>query len=195
LKQLTLAIAVSAFCFLGAAAQAQQIDFGFGWGTVLSPGPTTSNGLYYPSIRGGGYPAISADFLLKHNFGVEGDISWRASQNNYAGNQPYRPIFWSFNGIWTPRISKNVVGEVLAGIGGEDLRFYGIVNCTYYVGCTNYSSSNHFLGSFGGGVRVYVWHSVFIRPEGRLYLVNNNHEFSSGTVFRVGGTLGYSFGK
>jgi hypothetical protein len=195
LKKLTLASAVLALCFLGTSAHAQQIDFGFGWGTTFAPSATTTNGLYYPSLRGGGYPEISGDFLLKHHFGLEGDISWRANQNNYAGNQPYRPILWSINAIWAPRISKNVVGELLGGIGGEDLRFYGILNCTYFVGCTNYSSSNHFLGDFGGGVRLYVWHSVFVRPEARLYLINNNHEFSSGTLFKAGATLGYSFGK
>jgi len=182
-------------CFLGAAAHAQQIDFGFGYSTLMAPNANTSNGLYFPSMKGGGYPSFSADFLIKHRFGLEGEMAWRGSQNLYGGNQPYRPIFWAFNAIWAPKLSKNFTAEVLGGISAADLRFYGIVSCSYYVGCTNYSSSNHFMGDFGGGLRAYVWHDMFIRPEFRMYLINNNQEFSSGHATRVGATLGYSFGK
>ncbi len=30
------------------------------------------------------------------------------------------------------------------------------------------------MGDFGGGIRAYIWHNVFIRPEVRVYLINNN---------------------
>ena len=195
MKKLTLMTAVFALCFLGAAAHAQQLDFGFGYSTTSAPAANTSNGLLFPSLKGGGYPSFSADFLLKRRVGVEGEISWRAHQNEYGGNQPYRPLFWAFNAIWAPKLSKNFTAEVLGGIGGEDLRFYGITTCTYAFYCTNYASSNHFMGDFGGGLRAYVWHDVFIRPEVRVYLINNNQEFSSGRVARYGATLGYSFGR
>ncbi len=49
------------------------------------------------------------------------------------------------------------------------------------------------MGDFGGGIRFYVWHSVFVRPEARLYLINNNVEFSSGYALRYGISIGYSF--
>ena len=195
LKKLTLMTAVFALCFLGAVAHAQQLDFGFGFSTTSAAGPSTSNGLLFPSEKGGGYPSFSADFLLKHRIGVEGEVSWRGHQNLYGGNQPYRPLFWAFNAIWAPKLSKNFTAEVLGGIGGEDLRFYGITSCSYAFYCTNYASSNHFMGDFGGGLRAYVWHDVFIRPEVRVYLINNNQEFSSNHVARYGATLGYSFGR
>ena len=73
-------------------------------------------------------------------------------------------------------------------------RFYGYTNCNAFFGCTTYTSSNHFMGDFGGGIRAYIWHSAFLRPEVRLYLINNNAEFSSSRVVRYGLTLGYSFG-
>jgi len=187
--------AVFALCFIGAAAHAQQLDFGFGYSTTSAPAANTSNGLLFPSEKGGGYPSFSADFLMKRRVGVEGEISWRAHQSLYGGNQPYRPLFWAFNAIWAPKLSKNFTAEVLGGIGGEDLRFYGITSCTYAFYCTNYASSSHFMGDFGGGLRAYVWHDVFIRPEVRVYLINNNQEFSSGRVARYGATLGYSFGR
>ena len=57
-----------------------------------------------------------------------------------------------------------------------------------------YLSSNHFLGDFGGGIRAYFWRDAFIRPEVRLYLINNNIEFSHNYATRYSISLGYSFG-
>ena len=194
MKKLTLIAAFFVFCLFERTASAQQIDAAFGFGSVSSAAGKTSNGLFFPTSGGGGYPSFSADFLLKRRLGIEGDIFWRASQNLYGGLQPYRPIFYSFNVIWAPKVSKSFVPELLAGIGGEDLRFYGLVNCNGTVGCTNYTSSNHFMGDFGGGIRAYFWRDAFIRPEARIYLINNNVEFSSGYATRYGVSLGYSFG-
>ncbi len=196
MKKLTIVVVAFFSCFLAASAYGQQFDAAFGVGTITSSSATITNGLYFPSDTGGTYPGFSADLLLRHRIGFEGDLSWRASQNLYGGvgSQPYRPIFYSFNAIWAPRLSKNFTAELLAGIGGEDVRFYGSTNCNNFFGCTAYTSSNHFMGDFGGGIRAYIWHNVFVRPEVRLYLINNNLEFSSNTVVRYGGSLGYSFG-
>jgi len=51
------------------------------------------------------------------------------------------------------------------------------------------------MGDFGGGIRAYFWHGAFIRPEVRVYLINNNAEFSSNYAVRYGASLGYSFGR
>lgn len=195
MKKLTLVAIAFVFCLLQVQARAQQFDAAFGISTLTSGSPTTSNGLFFPSERGGTYPGFSADLLVHHRFGIEGEINWRASQGLYGGYQPYRPIFYNFNALWAPRVSKNITAELMAGIGGEDLRFYGFLNCNALLGCTNYSSSNHFMGDFGGGIRAYFWHNAFIRPEARVYLINNNAEFSSSTVVRYGIFLGYSFGE
>jgi hypothetical protein len=182
------------FLFLATAAFA-QFDAAFGVSTIKSSSATTSGGLLFPSISGGTYPGFSADFLIHHHFGVEGELYWRASQNLYGGYQPYRPLFYAFNGIWAPKLTKNISAELMAGVGGEDVRFYGYTNCSSFFGCTTYTSSNHFMGDFGGGIRAYLWHDLFIRPEARVYLVNNNAEFSSGTIVRLGASIGYSFGR
>lgn len=194
MKKSTLAAVAFLFCFLVASASGQQLDAAFGVSTLSAPTGTTSGGLFFPSQGGAAYPGFSADFLLRHRIGVEGEMFWRASQGLYGGYQPYRPIFYSFNAIWVPRITKNISAEVLGGIGGEDIMFYGILNCNNFLGCTTYASSNHFMGDFGGGIRAYFWHSAFIRPEARIYLINNNVEFSSGHAVRYGVSLGYSFG-
>jgi hypothetical protein len=196
LKKLSL-IAIAIVCFSYAnQALAQGFDVAFGFGTIHSAEATTNTttGLTYPSERGGLYPGFSADFLLHRSFGVEGELFWRGSQGVY-GLQPYRPIFWNFNGIWVPKIDKHFSGEFLAGIGAEDLRFYGIVNYSPFSGYTNYASSVHFQADFGAGLRAYFWHGAFIRPEVRVYLIPNNNEFSSDVVLRYGGSIGYSFGR
>jgi hypothetical protein len=139
------------------------------------------------------YPSFSVDFLLRHRFGVQGEMSWRASRNLYQGYEPFRPIFYDINGIWAPRLGKRLGAEVMAGIGAESARFYpGSYTCNFFT-CTNYVSTNHFLGHFGGGVKFYVWGNLFVRPEAHLYLIRNNREFSSGRAQRFGASIGYSF--
>jgi hypothetical protein len=94
------------------------------------------------------------------------------------------------------RFTKHFGVEALAGIGGESIRFYSnsYTNCDYYGDCTNYVSSNHFMGDLGGGVRFYPYGNFFVRPEVRLYLINNNVEFSSSHPVRYGVSIGYAFG-
>jgi hypothetical protein len=179
------------------AATAQQFDLGFGVGTVIatsaSYATTFTNSAQ--SLTGGAYPVFSGDFLLKKNFGVQGEIAWRASRSLYLGYQPYRPLFFDFNGVYVPDLGKHIAPELTAGIGAESTRFYtNFVNCSYFGGCTNYVSSNHFLGHFGAGIRFYPHGNFFIRPEANLYLVHNNVEFSSGHFARVGVSIGYTFG-
>jgi hypothetical protein len=97
--------------------------------------------------------------------------------------------------MYARRFSKHFGAEALAGIGGESIRFYsGNYTCDFYGNCSNYVSSNHFMGDFGGGVRFYPYGNFFVRPEVRLYLINNNVEFSSSHPVRYGVSIGYAFG-
>jgi len=196
LKNLALAAALLASCLAGATLHAQQVDAAFGVNTLSSASGTTSSGLFFPTVGGGTYPSFSMDFLLRHRIGVNGEVSWRASQNLYGGFQPFRPIFYDFNAIWAPRLAKAVTAELVAGIGGEDVRFYtGTLNCNNFFNCTDYVSANHFMGDVGGGIRYYFWGHAFLRPEVRLYMIHNNAEFSSNYATRYGISLGYSFGE
>jgi hypothetical protein len=129
-------------------AHAQQFDAALGFGSLTAPSAGSTGA---PSLGGGLYPSFSADFLIRHNAGVQGEVAWRASQNSYFG-LPYRPIFFDINGIWAPRLGKKAQAELMAGIGAEDVRIYGTVNCGF-TGCTNYTSTTHFDGHFGGGIR------------------------------------------
>ncbi len=180
------------------AAGAQQLDAAFGAGTVTAPSAFDADINHSPvSVAGGTYLAFSADYLLKHSFGIGGEVAWRASQGNYADLAPFRPIFYDFNGVYAPPLGKHLQADLQAGIGAQSTRFYnGFISCNSFTGtCTNYQSSNHFMGHFGAGIRLYLMGNVFIRPEAHLYLVHNNFEFSANRATRFGASIGYSFGR
>ena len=191
---------VTAFCalFFIASAHAQQFDVAFGVGTVS--GQQASDGFNNPdhtpqSIGGGGYPAFSGDFLFKKNFGVGGQVAWRGHQNFDIFGQPYRPILYDFNAIYAPMLGKRVQAEGQGGIGWESIRFYTpFLNCSGFTGtCTDFTSSNHFLIHVGGGLRFFLHGGLFVRPEGHLYFIHNNVEFSGPRVARYGVSIGYAF--
>jgi hypothetical protein len=194
LKKLILFVVSLAILLITGAASAQQIDFGFGVSTLTSPSASSATGNYSPQKMGGGaYPVFSGDFLFKHQFGIEGEVAWRAHQNIGFGFQPYRPILYDFNAIWAPRFGKRAAAEVLGGFGGESIRFYTpYVNCSF-TGCTDYVSSQHLLADVGGGLKFYVTRSIFVRPEVRAYFIRNNYEFSSPRAVREGVSIGYTF--
>ena len=174
-------------------AQAQKIDIAFGISTTEAPA-ANSNG---PSITGGTYTGFSGDVLPWHNFGIGGEIYWKATQSVYNsqayGAIPYRPLFLDFNGVYAPKLASHTYLDLEAGIGAMDTRQYcsgtGCGN-SYY---TNYTSDKHFMGDFGAGIKIYPAHNFFIRPEARLYLVTNNQLFSSSYATRVGASIGYTF--
>lgn len=189
----------AAFCLIllgGSTAFAQQFDLAFGVGTVT--GQSASDALtsadHTPqSIGGGGYPSFSGDFLfIKKYFGVGGEVAWRAHQNVDIFFNPYRPILYDFNAVYGPPLGKRAQADLQGGIGLESLRFYQPFFTCSFTGCTNFQSSNHFLVHVGGGIRFYVTHAIFIRPEAHFYFVRNNFEFSGPRVNRYGVSIGYS---
>lgn len=197
MKRLSVVLGICVLFLITATAYSQQVDIAIGAGTVSAPSSNISNVFtqFKQTLSGGNFLTISGDALIHKSMGVQGEVSWRTSRTNYGGVLPYRPLFWDFNAIYAPRFNKFLGAEVMAGIGAESARFYtGQGNCSYFGGCTNYVSSNHFMGDFGGGIRLYPIGNFFIRPEARLYLINNNQEFSSGHAVRYGISIGYSFG-
>jgi Outer membrane protein beta-barrel domain len=194
LRKLSLIAVLVLPSLIQGTLHAQQFDVAFGVGTLTAPSASSASGNHNPvSITGGAYPVFSADLLLKNRFGVSGELAWRASRNLYAGFQPYRPLFYDFNGIYAPKLGKSAAAELSAGIGWESLRFYqGFTTCGA-ISCTDFVSSNHFMGHFGAGLRYYFHGHFFVRPEADLYLINNNQEFSSARATRFGVSLGYSF--
>ena len=177
-------------------AQAQKVDLAFGISTVDAPGASAASGNHLPvSLNGGAYPGFSGDVLFLHNFGIGAEIYWKGTQGNYAGDPtlPYRPIFFDFNAVYAPKIASHVYAELVGGIGAQDTRLY----CQ---GCgngynTNYSSDKHFLGDFGGGLKLYPKGRLLRSSRGTRLLREQQQLFSSARATRYGVSIGYTFGK
>jgi hypothetical protein len=176
-------------------AQAQKVDLAFGVSTVTAPSGSSADADHTPvSLSGGTYPGFSGDVLFWHNLGVGAEIYWKANQRDYAGDptQPFRPLFLDFNAVYSPKLARHTYLELVGGIGALDTRIYAS-------GCgngynTDYCVDKHFMADFGGGLKLYPKGGFFVRPEARLYLVNNNLNFSSARVARYGLSVGYTFG-
>jgi hypothetical protein len=190
-----LTFACVALAGLSNFAQAQKIDVAFGISTIDAPAASSANLVDHApvSLTGGTYPGFSGDVLFWHNLGIGGEIYWKANQGKYGGDStlPFRPLFLDVNAVYSPKLASHTYLELSAGIGALDTRIY----CQ---GCgngynTNYSSDKHFMGDFGAGIKFYPTSHFFVRPEAKLYLVNNNLNFSSPRVTRFGMSIGYTF--
>jgi hypothetical protein len=174
-------------------AQAQEVSAAFGVSGVWAPSAANAGASFSPqSIGTGTFPVVSASFVTNKRYGIEGEVSWRAKQNLYEGFQNFRPIFWDINAIYAPKLGDRATLELLGGMGGESVRFYGVSNCGF-AGCTNFVSENHLLADVGAGLRLYATHNFFVRPEARFYFVRNNTDFSGARAIRGGVSVGFTF--
>ena len=199
LKKISFLFGIVLLLAFAATAQAQQFDAALGFGTVKAPAASSNGTNSFPSLSGGLYTTFSGDILFWHHLGFGGEVSPRWSQSTYGGVfnnfgivQKYRPIFYDFNAVYGRNFQKKFGADVMAGVGGEDLRFYtGYTTCG--ITCTNYVSSNHFAGHIGADLRFYFWGHAFIRPEAHYYIVHNNQEFNNVNPSRFAISIGYSF--
>ena len=199
------AIVAAVFLFVNLST-AQQADATLGFSALTSSksGCTIDPNTGIPSCaeKGGVYPAIGADVIFHKRLGLGFDVAWRGGQGNYGGfGLPYRPILLDFNGVYQPRLGKKAGLDLVGGIGWQSTRFYSSNYQCNFAGCTNFSSTHHFLVDLGAGIRYYVWGHVFVRPEVRYYWINNNSSignngpgFSSSSLFRFGASIGYTIG-
>jgi hypothetical protein len=199
-RRLSALLFVCSSLILAGTLHAQQVDFQFGISGIHSQSATNfdfTNFDHQPqSLSGGVYPSFAADFLLFHNLGVGGDVSWRATRGLYQGQLDYRPIFYDFDAVYARKVSR-VGFAAMGGIGAQSTRFYEdtCVSINANGQCNNFISSNHFLLHLGGALRLYVTHSVYVAPEIHYYYVRNNVDFTSPNVTRYGLNIGYTFGK
>jgi len=195
LRKLAIFTAVLAVLFSVQFVSAQQGDAFIGGGSLVS---SSSNSTAIPSERGGLYLNIGGDLVFYKHLGVNVETAWRATQGALGSGTGlnYRPILTDFNLLYQPHLSKKIGFDLMAGIGAGDTRIYEQgVSCS---GC--YNSSDHFMEHLGGGIRYYVWRHAFVRPEIHYYHIQNNDSptdngyFNSDNVFRVGASIGYTFG-
>ena len=200
MRKSALFITLGCCLLFGSFAQAQQFDAMFGFGTLMSSSSSSASLTAPAAEKGGLYPSFSADVIMKHHIGFNGEVAWRASQAIYPGNgvvgfqsQPYRPILFDFNAMYQPKLGKKVGADLMGGVGWQTTRFY-VPFCTNGFTCNPFVTSNHFLVHVGGGIRYNVWGHFFIRPEIHYYHIMNNDDFNSDNVFRAGASIGYTIG-
>jgi hypothetical protein len=180
MKLYRLAAGFTVFVFLlGSFAGAQER-----FDLYLSMGTAQVSGSNYQDIptppMGGVFGTIGGGLMLNPNYGFGAQVSLRFAQGGYADLR-YRPIFYDFNGIFTPQISKAVVPEFQAGFGGVSLRFYNPPSQNHYSGVGavglrfyNSPSPNHDSGVGAVGLRLYIPTSRYLDYPG-AYLFSLNH--------------------
>jgi hypothetical protein len=192
---LALACAVVA---IAAVAHGQQLDLAIGGNTLWSPkNATASVGFLPPPLKGGLYPSISVEYMGEGHFGLLAEGAFRYHYTYYDNYQQYRPLLYDINGVYATRLANKTRADLMAGIGGETLLFYApIYSCGIPTGgCRTFLNSTHFLVHAGVGIRYMAWRGVFVRPEAHWNFIPNNYQFHSDHVFRVGVSVGYSFGE
>ena len=205
MRKLALLAPVFAFLFFAQFAIAQlasdqQVDVFIGGGTLLSSSASSSNSNGLPAEKGGTYLNLGGDAVfLQHRLGLNVETAWRATQGTYVFDEiNYRPILTDFNLLFQPRLGKKVGLDLMGGIGAGSTRLYAPGPST--PGYADYVSTDHFMEHLGAGIRYYPWHHLFVRPEIHYYHIQNNNSltdngyFNSNNVFRVGASVGYTFG-
>lgn len=177
---------------------AQQVDFAVGGNTLWSPQNTTAAvGFLPPAEKGGVYPSVSLQYISPRLVGLNAELAFRDKRAIYNDFQPYRPFLYDVNAVYAPRFSKKSSGDFMAGVGAQTVLFYNeFGNCNLFAGgCRVNLNSTHFLLHAGAGVKYNFWRNFFVRPEAHWYYVVNNNQFHSDNVFRVGVSIGHSFGS
>ena len=177
---------------------AQQVDFAVGGSTVWSPQTTSAAiGFLAPGMRGGVYPSATLQYLSPRKLGLNAEIAFRDKRAIYNGFQPYRPFLYDVNAVYAPRFAEKISGDFMAGVGGQTVLFYNeFGNCNLISGgCITHLNSTHLLFHAGAGVRYYFWRNFFARPEAHWYYVVNNTQFHSNNLFRVGVSVGHTWGR
>ena len=190
---LRVALALGALaCF----APAQQVDFGLSGSTLWSPKPQTSSQAYIPPAETAGiFAGASLQYLSDRRWGLNIEGAFRTNEGLYNGYQHYRPILYDANIVYPYHVARKARADFMAGIGAQTVLFYNTTNCGFVAGCRTYVDSTHFLIHGGIGIRYYFWRTFFIRPEAHYYFIPNNFEFHSDHVFRLGGSIGHTFGS
>jgi hypothetical protein len=202
LKAIRFSVALASMFLCHAAFVSAQTRFDayFGMGTASagSNGLVTTNNagalVTAPSLDGV-FGTIGGAVMLKPSYGVGAQVSWRFTQADYL-IYTYRPIFYDFNGIWTPSLGKRVMPEFQAGFGGASFRFYDASQPYYDYNTGRYStfagSSNHLQLHLAGGLRVFFKPHLFVRPQLDYHWVRNLNEFGSNSVPEFSVAIGYS---
>lgn len=178
-------------------ASAQQTDVAVGAGILLSTkNNSASESFLPPPEKGGLYPSFSIVHIRSNQFGYSGEFTYAYKEHLYNGYQEYRPILYDFNAVFAPHVANRTDAEIMGGVGGQTVIFYNIYgSCGFSSGCSTHLNTTEFLFHASLGIRYRFFRHYFVRPEAHLYHIVNNSSFHSDNVFRVGASVGYTFGQ
>ena len=192
------AVVLSVFAVFAGAQTRFDVYFGMGTASNGSSGQSidisgAGTPITTPSLDGV-FGTLGGGLMITPSLGVGAQVSFRFRQGDYAGFG-YRPVFYDFNGIWTPGFGKRVVPEFQAGFGGASMRFYDPTSAYYDYNTgryTNYAgSSNHLQLHAGAGLRFFISEHIFVRPQLDYHWVRNFTEFKSSSVPAYSIAIGY----
>lgn len=194
----TLILLAASTCLSAQISASAYVGFGSATDGSIGPLNTLGGGtVYSTSSLGGLFDTIGGDVIFFHNLGVGAEVSFRNGRGPYAG-LTYRPTFYDVNAVYQ-RPFWRFTPEVQGGIGRMNLNFYYTPQfcASFPQGCqsTTGSSSgaNYFELHFAGGVRYYVYKSVFIRPQIDIRHAKNLSYFSSPWIPEYSVAVGYTF--
>jgi hypothetical protein len=201
----SISLVAFALCLSGTLAHAQDADlfFGAGFATDSSANSVSTllgTPLTSPKLSGT-FGKVGGDFMITKRFGFGVQTDFQFASVNYQGFQT-RPIFYDFNGIYTPTFSNHsrIVPELEAGIGGVKMTFnYTSSSCDTLVGCTSSTTpieaASHFQVHVAAGIRFYATKHLFIRPQVDYRYVPNFIQYGSNNVPEFGAAVGWSFSE
>jgi len=198
LRRLVSLVFALALMVSATGALAQEIDFTIGGNTLWSSQNTTAAvGFLPPAEKGGVYPSASLQYLLPNHLGFNVEGSFRYHRAIYNDFQPYRPFLYDVNAVYAPRFTSKMQGDFMGGFGAQTVLFYNeFGNCNLSAtGCLINLNSTHFAFHMGAGIKYYFWRNFFVRPEVHWYYVIHNYQFHSDNVFRIGASIGHTFGR
>ena len=185
-----------------AVAQTGSLYFAGGTATDSSSGPLNTLGagvIFNTPSMGGFFETIGGDVIFRHHIGFGAEVSFRQGRAPYAGLE-YRPTFYDVNAVYYPLSNvRRISPEIQGGIGRSRLTFYDTPQfCTISPqGCpavnARISTLDRLQLHFSGGVRVYVWKGVFLRPQLDVRWVRNFADFGSSFVPEYTLAVGYTF--
>jgi hypothetical protein len=177
---------------------AQQTDLAATGNTVWSPeNKTAAEGFLPPALKGGLYPGATFQHLWNDHEGFNVEGLFRYHADLYNGYQKFRPMMFDANYVYTWKLPRKIILDTMGGIGIDSLifynQFYGCGNGSG--GCTTHLNSTHFLLDAGFGLRRYFFRNYFVRAEAHYNYIPDNYEFHSDSLFRIGASVGYTWGR
>ena len=202
-------------------ASAQGVSAYFGLGTATDSAGTTNNstavcpagnlfddftGNCEPGpTMGGVFGVFGADFMIKPQFGINAEYTFRFAQAPYLPDAGLnmRPSFYDFNAVWEPTsgVEKRFVPVLEAGVGGARVALYFTQQCSVTgINCSSSSpagfNANHFQVHGGVGIKLYVKGNLFIKPQFDIHYVTNlTDQFGRSWVPQGTLSVGYTFGE